>query len=294
MRSETSSGPVVTIGVPVYNGEATLRAALDSLLAQSFSDYEIVISDNASTDSTATICAEYVRRHPKIRYFRQDTNIGGERNFKFVLDRARGIYFMWAAADDVRSPDFLDANVTILNEDLYCVASTSPNKFDLIDAKVVSFALDGANVPTRFSQFFDHCFESHGFCYALIRTDILRECDILGRPFGGFDWAMILFLCSRGTLRRADSGLTLFGAHGVSQRSVYRSMRTRPIELILPFYLVGRHALGLASHFSPRDKARLWLSLAQINIQANFDRLYSLAYGYYRKNFRHIVRRKQT
>ena len=92
--------PVVSIGMPVYNGEKYIREALDSLLAQTFSNFELIISDNASTDATKAICEEYVRNDPRIRYVRQSENRGALANFKFVLNQAKGEFFMWAAADD--------------------------------------------------------------------------------------------------------------------------------------------------------------------------------------------------
>lgn len=93
--------PQVSIGMPVYNGEKFIREALDSLLAQTFTDFELIISDNASTDGTEAICREYAARDPRIRYVRQSENRGAIANFQFVLDEAVGEYFMWAAADDV-------------------------------------------------------------------------------------------------------------------------------------------------------------------------------------------------
>jgi glycosyltransferase involved in cell wall biosynthesis len=86
--------------MPVYNGEKYIREALDSLLAQTFTDFELIVSDNASTDETPVICQEYAARDPRIRYVRQSENRGAMANFQFVLDEAGGEYFMWAAADD--------------------------------------------------------------------------------------------------------------------------------------------------------------------------------------------------
>ncbi len=93
--------PVVSIGMPVYNGEKYIREALDSLLAQTFVNFELIISDNASTDATEKICQMYAAKDPRIRFARQPENRGALANFKFVLDEARGEYFMWAAADDI-------------------------------------------------------------------------------------------------------------------------------------------------------------------------------------------------
>lgn len=98
--SASGRTPTVSIGMPVYNGAEYIRETLDALLAQTFTDFELIISDNASTDETAEICREYAERDLRIVYIRQEGNIGARANFQLVLDKARGAYFMWAAADD--------------------------------------------------------------------------------------------------------------------------------------------------------------------------------------------------
>lgn len=100
--------PRVSIGMPVYNGEKYIRDALDSLLNQTFSDFELIISDNASTDRTEEICGEYASRDSRISYFRQTENNGAITNFQFVLDHASGEFFMWAAYDDLWSDGFIE------------------------------------------------------------------------------------------------------------------------------------------------------------------------------------------
>lgn len=99
--------PIVSIGVPVYNGERHLRAALDSLLSQSGADVELIISDNASTDATWEICTEYARRDGRVRTFRQQANRGVAANWNFVALQARGRYFKWASASDVCAPTMI-------------------------------------------------------------------------------------------------------------------------------------------------------------------------------------------
>lgn len=101
--------PLVSIGMPVYNGERSIREALDSLLAQGYDNFELIISDNASTDATAAICREYLSKDKRISYFRNDCKVGQMANFRLVLDRARGAYFMWAAVDDRWLPGFANA-----------------------------------------------------------------------------------------------------------------------------------------------------------------------------------------
>jgi glycosyltransferase involved in cell wall biosynthesis len=107
--------PKLSIGVPVYNGENFLQQAVDSILAQDFRDFELIISDNASTDRTAEICRRYAEIDPRVRYVRLDTNVGGPRNFCYVSELARGEYFKWAAHDDVCAPGFLRRCVETLD-----------------------------------------------------------------------------------------------------------------------------------------------------------------------------------
>jgi len=112
--SEASPPPEVSIGMPVYNDEVHVRAALDSLLAQSFTDFELLISDNASTDGTGAICAAYASRDARIRYVRQPRNLGATANWNFVAREARGRFFKWAASNDVCPPYMLEHCVAVL------------------------------------------------------------------------------------------------------------------------------------------------------------------------------------
>jgi glycosyltransferase involved in cell wall biosynthesis len=109
--------PLVSIGVPVLNGEKWLRRALDALLAQDYPHIEIIVSDNASTDATPTICAEYCARAGNIRVLRQTQTVGIVDNFKTVLTGAQGEYFMWAAVDDCWKPAFVSSLVRKLEAD---------------------------------------------------------------------------------------------------------------------------------------------------------------------------------
>ena len=109
--------PLLTIGMPVYNGEAFIREALDSLLAQTFTDFVLVISDNCSTDNTVTICKEYAERDQRVLLKQQPENVGAARNFLSILDDSATEYFMWAAADDLWHPKFAEECIKLLNSD---------------------------------------------------------------------------------------------------------------------------------------------------------------------------------
>ena len=99
--------PRVSIGLPVWNGEKYLRLALDAVLKQDYSDFELIISDNASTDATENICREYAAKDPRIRYYRNEKNIGATGNFNRVFELARGEYFKWISHDDQIASAFL-------------------------------------------------------------------------------------------------------------------------------------------------------------------------------------------
>jgi glycosyltransferase involved in cell wall biosynthesis len=113
-RTDVVDKPMVSIGMPVYNGERFVRKAIESILSQTYPHFELLISDNASTDATSEICREYASRDARVYYVRQERNIGAIENFRFVLDAARHERFVWAAADDWWDVDRLEKLVLAL------------------------------------------------------------------------------------------------------------------------------------------------------------------------------------
>ena len=111
-----SNKPLVSVGLPVYNGEKTIETALDSLLAQDYKDFELIISENASTDRTLEICQRHSLVDSRIRISRKTKTTGALENFISVLQEARGKYFMWASADDYWSPEFISSLVKELED----------------------------------------------------------------------------------------------------------------------------------------------------------------------------------
>ncbi len=123
----------LSIGMPVHNGDTYIREALETILCQSFRDFELIISDNASSDKTQEICLEYARQDSRIRYHRLETEIGGGRNFNLVLELATADYFMWAAHDDGWEADFARDLVGALDQNPEAVLAFC--RFDIIDAQ---------------------------------------------------------------------------------------------------------------------------------------------------------------
>ncbi|MGA8260933.1 MAG: glycosyltransferase family 2 protein [Arenicellales bacterium] len=121
--------PMVSIGMPVWNGERFLQKAIDSLLGQTFTDFELLISDNASTDATPEIVRGALQRDPRVRYDRLDENIGASPNYNRVLRRTRGRYFTWAACDDVYLPRWLEETFRALTENPGAVLAHTRTRF---------------------------------------------------------------------------------------------------------------------------------------------------------------------
>ena len=129
-----SVAPLVTIGLPVYNGGQFLATALDSLLGQTFTDFELIISDNASTDTTEEICREYARADARVRYRRSSENRGFTWNANRVVELAAGKFFRWAAHDDACLPTFLERCVETLRSESPSVVLAYPRSKVIDDA----------------------------------------------------------------------------------------------------------------------------------------------------------------
>ncbi|MCK5541095.1 MAG: glycosyltransferase family 2 protein [Desulfobacterales bacterium] len=104
-----NSNLLVSVGLPVYNGASFINQAVDSLLAQDYKDFELIISDNASTDRTQEICLEYAEQDKRVRYYRSRDNMGASWNFNHVFELSTGEYFMWASHDDYWEPSYISA-----------------------------------------------------------------------------------------------------------------------------------------------------------------------------------------
>lgn len=179
------SNPVVSIGMPVYNGERFIREALDSLLVQSFADFELIISDNASTDATESICRNYAEQDSRIRYIRQRENLGALPNFQFVLKEACGEYFMWAACDDMWDRNFIMLLCSRLEETEGCSVFGRLLQIDEYSQPIEhpaadnSFHFTGSYLKRRISFFVE--FEGKGkanLFYSLFRREALEGIDL--------------------------------------------------------------------------------------------------------------------
>jgi glycosyltransferase involved in cell wall biosynthesis len=175
--------PLVSIGLPVYNGEKFIRRALESLISQSYEHFEIIISDNASTDRTPEICREYMTRDKRIRYLRNPKNIGALSNFKRVLELAQGDYFMWAADDDFWLPDFIKTLLEELENHIEAgVAMSAVDRIWENGTALDSIRFTGRNNP-NVKSFFQmltgiispKLIKYNFYIYGLYRTSLLKK-----------------------------------------------------------------------------------------------------------------------
>jgi glycosyltransferase involved in cell wall biosynthesis len=234
METMAGSEPLVSLGLPVYNGENYLRQALESLVAQTwqggrFEQLEIVISDNASTDGTAAICREFAAGDPRVRYFRQEKNIGAGPNYNFVFRESRGRYFKWAAHDDYMDPAAMDLCVRELEADPATVLC-HPRLVDVDgDGNVIGeFDRGDAGLreaPARFFQVIQighNCAEVFGLTRraTLVQTGLIRD-------YTDSDRTLLGELALRGRLRQVDGANFYRRVHAGKSDRVYASYHER-------------------------------------------------------------------
>lgn len=196
--------PLVSIGVPVYNGEKYLRLALDSLVGQDYAHLEIIISDNASEDGTEAICREFEARDGRVRYYRSDENRGAIWNFRRAFELSRGKYFMWAAFDDLRAPSYVSKCVEVLEARPNVVQCSSRIRFINEAGQETSLpphareeAATSASRRRRVRALARSSVWYH--FYGLARADVLRQTRG-PQPTWGFDVVLMLELYLRGPL----------------------------------------------------------------------------------------------
>jgi len=205
------TAPLVSIGLPVYNGERFLSRALDTLLGQDFGDLELVVSDNGSTDGTVEILEKYAARDDRLRFEVHAVNRGAAWNFNRVLAIANpeARYFSWAAADDERSPDFLSRTLKILESDpTVSLAHTGSADLDS-DGHVLKTwhqpveqwaSDDVAERIAALVTMWHECFSVFG----LIRTEVVRQTRGLG-SFADSDNVLIAEIALRGRIVHDDA-----------------------------------------------------------------------------------------
>jgi len=211
------SAPLVSIGLPVYNGERYLEEAIDSVLEQTYEDFELVLLDNASTDRTPEICRAYAARDNRVRYHRNEQNIGHTGNVNRAVRLARGRYYRQHHDDDVLVPQCVERCVEVLENRPAVVLCHTETK--VVDEQGVprevkrpmDFHIDDPTPQERFDKFLQQCYPTSGLLnvvFGLVRREVL-----LSAP-------------SQGAYPHADAalygGLTLWGKFYVVDECLFR------------------------------------------------------------------------
>jgi glycosyltransferase involved in cell wall biosynthesis len=193
--------PRVSVGLPVYNGQDYLSQALDALLSQTFSDFELVISDNASTDDTEEICRQYAAGDRRIRYYRSEENLGAAPNFNRAFELSRGEYFKWAAHDDLCGPEYLERTVAVLDGDASVVLCHTATKEIDESGTVVRELAPKPQMGSRHvhERLYDCICVPHPqvLVFGLIRAQVLRKTQLIG-SFSSSDRVLLGELAMRG------------------------------------------------------------------------------------------------
>jgi glycosyltransferase involved in cell wall biosynthesis len=249
---------MVSIGLPVFNGEKFLCRALDSLLGQTMGDFELIITDNASADATEQICRDYARRDHRVRYFRNPANIGAPRNFNRAFTLSDTKYFKWATADDLCGPEFLELALAVLERDAEVV---------LCYAKTTTISADGAPISdyedrlhlTEGSarQRFTRLVTTIGLCHqhqGLMRSAALHKTGLL-RDHIGSDLNLLAELALYGKFYELPQRL-FFRRFHESSSSWARDDMTRQRAFYDPSGVYGIVLHGWRQHAADLDAIR--------------------------------------
>lgn len=256
-----NNAPKVSIGMPVRNGQRFIRQALDSLLAQTFTDFEIIICDNASTDDTEKICREYAGRDPRIRYYRNETNIGPAANYNKTFELSRGQYFRWHAHDDMCAPTYLARCVEVLDNDSSVVVAYP--KTLIVDEngqplEEYNFhpATDSADVCRRFAELvlINHRAHRAVEIFGLMRSSAIRQTPLQGAYARG-DSVFLVRMALLGRFVELPERLFLSRSHSSqSMQTLPASCATRQSWLVR---LLGTGPLPPPEWWDPSRKGKV-------------------------------------
>lgn len=218
--------PLVSIGVPTYYRPAGLRRLLESLIAQTYTNLEIIVSDNCSpNDENERIVKELIQRDARIKYFRQSENVGLFFNFKFVFEQATGDYFAWAADDDTRHPNFIEACINEFKQSDRLVLVNSYSR--LVDAQTnQTLAVDkgcttiGLPAPKRYIKYLTTIYTDQAavgdLIYGVIKRDALVNAMREQPNILGWDHILLARLALDGEFFTLPEELMESGAYGMS------------------------------------------------------------------------------
>lgn len=265
--SASSAQPLVSVGLPVHNGERHLQCAIESVLAQSLADLELIVSDNASTDGTAAIVHEYMRRDRRIRYRRFAVNQGVARNWSAVVREARGRYFKWLSASDEmacgllqRCVDVLDARpdaVLVFGGTRWIDGNGEPQASCEHD-----FAVLGARPSERFLQVARDLALNNPINAGVIRTEALRGTRLMAH-YPSSDLVLMAELALQGRFvllpeelyrRRSGADVSTPERSMLAIERMYEPHAARPRRFVALRRQLGRYAACLRAPLPWRER----------------------------------------
>ncbi|HWF98335.1 MAG TPA: glycosyltransferase family 2 protein [Steroidobacteraceae bacterium] len=279
MRQASESAveaPLISVGVPVFNGEAFLEDAIRSTLAQTFDDLELILCDNASSDRTAEICSDYAARDPRVHYFRNPRNLGAAANYNLAFSHARGRYFKWLAHDDRMLPSYLAKTFRVLEERPSAVlCNTVVSYIDPGGAQLGLYdtRLSGADAYSPSQRFAWMVLRSHTCVdfFGLIRRQALCG-SLLHGTFHGADRALLAQLSLRGRLVQLPAPLLAIREHPnrytrAQRRSIDRAAwhDARSGQVSFPAWRLYREYLNMVwrEDLTPEERTRCYGVLAR-------------------------------
>lgn len=217
------SVPRVSFGLPIFNGENYVEDAIESVLMQTYTDFELIISDNASTDQTQTICSRAAALDSRIRYYRNNQNLGASINFNRVFELSKGEFFNWIAHDDLISAKYLEMSVASMDENpsavlCYPRATIIDSNGDAIKNYDFKLDTDSHEPVLRFRELLKghKCFEVFG----LIRANELRRTRVIGN-YGHADGVLLARLALIGPFQEITEHLFFPRIHPGQSMKVY-------------------------------------------------------------------------
>jgi glycosyltransferase involved in cell wall biosynthesis len=227
--------PLLTVGLPIYNGEKTIEKILDSILNQHFENFILVISDNGSTDSTQKICENYARNDSRINYIRQEKNIGLLNNWNFILKKAKTKYFMWIEADDYYDSSFIEDNIRVLeNNDNFVGSISNSIYFDGHDKSPQSINAIGTYEEKSRTYL---KFNRGTAIFAIYRTNSFQKSIVYGE-YGAWDLRIMINILKFGDLNVINKIQHYKSAKGISSKSYLKYMLNNKINffrIIIPY-----------------------------------------------------------
>jgi glycosyltransferase involved in cell wall biosynthesis len=240
---------MVSICIPVYNGEKTIYKTIKSILAQNFENLEILISNNASTDRTLEIINQLRKKDSRIKIFNQAQKIPALRNFKFLLNKTKGDYIMWLAAHHRISKNFIFENSNFLEKNKDYIASMGLDYFEFENdkkRKKQNFTFNH-DIFSDFKSFFKNCWRTHGLFYSIIRRSTIFTASKCLKPYYASDWSFMTKLVSLGKINRIENSFLILGTEGKSTSKNAHEYVKDKYKTKIPFYYFNKYFFKLVN-----------------------------------------------